>query len=161
MQTTMRTNLHRPVFLTLKEVMDIHEAMIQRYGSQRGVRDSALLESSITMPRSGIVGQYLHDGPFAMAAAYLFHFCRNRPFLAGNDRTAVITALVFLRINGFSIHAQPQEFRDLINAVVQHKADKHIVAWFFESHSRPSDEGPLVPPSSPLPSSAPQPDSPR
>jgi len=129
----------KPAFLTLKEVMDIHDEMARRYGGKRGIRDSALLESSLTMPRTGIVGQYLHNGLFEMAAAYLFHFSRNRPFYSANDRTAVTAALVFLRVNGYEVHGPARELHDLVNAVVQHKADKEIVAWFFRTHSKPVD----------------------
>lgn len=138
METTPSPAL-KPAFLTLKEVMDIHDEMVRRYGGKRGIRDSALLESSITMPRSGIVGQYLHNSLFEMAAAYLFHFSRNRPFFAANDRTAVTAALVFLRVNGYEVQGPAQELQDLVNAVVQHKADKEIIAWFFRTHASPAD----------------------
>lgn len=138
METTPSITL-KPAFLTLKEVMEIHDEMIRRYGGKRGIRDSALLESSITMPRSGIVGQYLHNSLFEMAAAYLFHFSRNRPFFAANDRTAVTAALVFLRVNGYEVQGPAQELRDLVNAVVQQKADKEIIAWFFRAHAKPID----------------------
>ncbi|MCC6265674.1 MAG: type II toxin-antitoxin system death-on-curing family toxin [Bryobacterales bacterium] len=127
----------KPAFFTLKEVMDIHEEMVRRYGGKRGIRDSALLESSLTMPRTGIVGQYLHNDLFEMAAAYLFHFSRNRPFYSANDRTAVTAALVFLRVNGYEAHGPARELHDLVNAVVQQKADKEIIAWFFRTHSKP------------------------
>ncbi len=137
----------KPVFLTLKEVMDIHEEMVRRYGGQRGIRDSALLESALTMPRTGIVGQYLHEDLYAMAAAYLFHFCRNRPFFAANDHTAVVAALVFLRLNGIGVAGNHRELADLVNAVIQQKADKEIVAWFLRSHSEALAEGPLPHPS--------------
>lgn len=137
----------KPVFLTLKEVMDIHEVMVRRYGGRRGIRDSALLESALTMPRTGIVGQYLHNGLYEMAAAYLFHFCRNRPFHSENDRTAVVAALVFLRLNGIGVSGGARELGDLVNAVVQQNAGKDIVAWFFESHAQPLEEGPLPHPS--------------
>lgn len=129
----------KPAFLTLKEVMDIHDEMVRLYGGKRGIRDSALLESSLTMPRTGIVGQYLHNSLFEMAAAYLFHFSRNRPFYTANDRTAVMAALVFLRVNGYETHAPAQELHDLVNAVVQQKADKEIISWFFQNHSTPTD----------------------
>ncbi|MDZ7638187.1 MAG: type II toxin-antitoxin system death-on-curing family toxin [Bryobacterales bacterium] len=130
----------KPVFLTLKEVMDIHDEMVRRYGGKRGIRDSALLESSLTMPRSGIVGQYLHNDLFEMAAAYLFHFSRNRPFFTANDRTAVATALVFLRMNRYEVQGNAREFHDMLNAVVQQKAGKEIVAWFFRTHGRLIEE---------------------
>lgn len=128
----------KPAFLTLKEVMDIHDEMVRLYGGKRGIRDSALLESSLTMPRTGIVGQYLHTSLFEMAAAYLFHFSRNRPFFSANDRTAVASALIFLRVNGYEVRCPARELHDLVNAVVQQKADKEIVAWFFQTHSRPT-----------------------
>jgi len=137
----------KPVFLTLKEVMDIHEEMVRRYGGQRGIRDSALLESCLTMPRSGIVGQYLHQDLYEMASAYLFHFCRNRPFHSANDRTAVVAALVFLRMNGIRITGNARELADLVNAVVEQKAGKDILSWFLRSHSEPLAEGPLPHPS--------------
>jgi death-on-curing protein len=78
-----------------------------------------------------------------MASAYLFHFSRNRPFYAANDRTAIAAALVFLRMNGQDLHADAREFHDLLNAVVQHKADKEIVAWFLRSHASASQESPF------------------
>lgn len=142
----MQETAQKPVFLTLKEVMDIHEDMVRRYGGRRGIRDSALLESALTMPRTGIVGQYLHADLYEMAAAYLFHFSRNRPFYAANDRTAVVSALVFLRMNGLSVAANHRELADLVNAVVQQKAGKEIVAWFFRSHAEELAEGPLAHP---------------
>lgn len=144
----MEDSTNRPVFLTLKEVMDIHEEMVRRYGGKRGIRDSALLESVLTMPRTGIVGQYLHEGVYEMASAYLFHFCRNRPFYSANDRTAMTAALVFLHLNGFGVSGGHRELADLVTAVVQQKADKKIVSWFLESHAHPLDEGPLGAPAS-------------
>lgn len=38
-----------------------------------------------------------------MAAAYLFHIFKNHAFMDGNKRTALLSALVFLDINGISI----------------------------------------------------------
>jgi death-on-curing protein len=35
-----------------------------------------------------------------MAAACLFHLPRNHPFADGNERTALMCALVFLGLNG-------------------------------------------------------------
>lgn len=35
-----------------------------------------------------------------LAVAYAFHICGNHPFVDGNKRTALASALVFLRLNG-------------------------------------------------------------
>ena len=37
-------------------------------------------------------GELLHDGLFAMAAAYLFHIVMNHPFVDGNKRTGLDAA---------------------------------------------------------------------
>lgn len=38
-----------------------------------------------------------------MAAAYAFHISKNHPFVDGNKRTALVSALVFPELNGISI----------------------------------------------------------
>ncbi len=35
-----------------------------------------------------------------MAAAYAFHVAQNQPFLDGNKRTGLLSAIVFLDLNG-------------------------------------------------------------
>lgn len=48
-------------------------------------------------------GNFLHNDVYEMAAAYAFHLCQNHPFLDGNKRTALASALVFLELNEISI----------------------------------------------------------
>src|SRR5438105_60286 len=90
-------------FLTLDEVLEIHSDQIDRYGGAHGIRDLNLLQSAIAMPQSGFGEQYLHESVFAMAAAYLFHITQNHPFVDGNKRTGLASALVFLELNNISI----------------------------------------------------------
>jgi death-on-curing protein len=90
-------------FLTLAEVIEIHTDQIQRYGGSDGVRDMSLLSSAVAMPYASFSGSFLHDDIYEMAAAYAFHICQNHPFVDGNKRTALASALVFLELNGISI----------------------------------------------------------
>lgn len=89
--------------MTLAEVLAIHSDQILHYGGTEGVRDMALLQSAVAQPEAGFGGQWLHADLYEMAAAYAFHLCGNHPFLDGNKRTALATALVFLEINGVSL----------------------------------------------------------
>lgn len=91
------------LFLTLAEVVEIHADQIQRYGGQDGVRDLALLESALAQPEASFAGEWLHNDIYEMAAAYAYHFCQNHPFIDGNKRTALASALVFLELNGISV----------------------------------------------------------
>ena len=76
----------QPLFLSLEEVLEIHQQQIENYGGGPGVRDISLLESAIAQPQATFSTEFLHDSMPAMAAAYLFHICRNHPFVDGNKR---------------------------------------------------------------------------
>jgi death-on-curing protein len=41
-----------PVFLSLDEVLEIHEQQIERYGGSSGLRDAAGLESAVATPQA-------------------------------------------------------------------------------------------------------------
>ena len=91
------------VFLTLDEVLAIHAQQIRDYGGMGGVRDLGGLQSAVAMPEQTFGGTYVHGDCWEMAAAYLFHLCKNHPFVDGNKRVALATALIFLDMNGFEI----------------------------------------------------------
>jgi death-on-curing protein len=88
-----------PAFLSLDEVLEIHEQQIERYGGSSGLRDAAGLESAVATPQATFGGEFLHTSIPAMAAAYLFHLCQNHPFIDGNKRVGANAAITFLRMN--------------------------------------------------------------
>jgi death on curing protein len=90
-------------FLTLAEVTEIHADQIEHYGGTAGTRDINLLSSAVAMPYASFSGDFLHRDIYEMAAAYAFHISQNHPFIDGNKRTALASALVFLDVNGISI----------------------------------------------------------
>ncbi len=91
------------VFLTLSEVAEIHVDQIERFGGDAGIRDMGLLSSAVAMPHATFQQVFLHSDIFEMAAAYAFHICQNHPFIDGNKRTALASALVFLALNGVEL----------------------------------------------------------
>jgi death-on-curing protein len=125
-----------PLFLTLEEVRAIHRDEIERHGGTLGVRDNGLLESAVAAPQSGFGGHYLHSDLYEMAAAYLFHLVQNHPFLDGNKRVGVATALMFLTMNGVETKMANQVLVDMVLAVAKGKMNKPAIAEFFRKHSR-------------------------
>jgi death on curing protein len=85
---------------TVSAVKAIHAEVLAAHGGAEGLRDAALLESAVAAPQATLSGEPLIKDPVEVAAAYLFHLCRNHPFLDGNKRTALATCLVFLSENG-------------------------------------------------------------
>ena len=56
-------------FLSLSEVLEIHQDQVVRYGGSLGVRDLELLKSALGMPAATFGGEYLHTDIYDMAAA--------------------------------------------------------------------------------------------
>ena len=117
-----------PEFLAIEDVLEIHAMLLVRYGGGDGLRDQGLLESALAQPQATFDGEFVHDGLFAMAAAYLFHIVSNHPFIDGNKRTGLLSALVFLDINGIAIERKSATLYDLTMAVAEGNADKDKVA---------------------------------
>jgi death-on-curing protein len=70
----------RVLFLTLGEVLSIHEEQILLFGGPSGLRDTGLLSSAMGNVAATFDGVFLHESVFEMAAAYLYGICRNHPF---------------------------------------------------------------------------------
>lgn len=124
-----------PVFLSLDEVLALHDDQIRRYGGTAGVRNLDLLSSALGTVSASFGGEYLHGSLFEMAAAYLFHITRNHPFLDGNKRTGLSAALTFLWINDVEIEAGEDELTELVLGVARGQVNKAEVAVFFQSHA--------------------------
>lgn len=123
-----------PEFLTLSEIVAIHQDQITRYGGSAGVRDFSLLQSAIAMPAATFGGQFLHTDLHEMAAAYLFHLVQNHPFIDGNKRVGAATAVVFLALNGLRLMASEENLAELVLSVARGEQRKSAVAEFFRSH---------------------------
>ncbi len=124
------------LFLTIDDVLDSYTFQIESYGGDPGVRDPGLLESALAQPQASFGGKYLHEFPFEMAAAYLYHLVMNHPFVDGNKRVGLEAALIFLEINDSPIEATDEELVDLVLGTTAGKFNKQDIATFFESHKK-------------------------
>jgi death-on-curing protein len=124
-----------PLFLTLEEVLEIHDDQIERYGGREGIRDIELLRSALAMPSAGAGGQYFHHDIFEMAAAYLFHIVKNHPFLDGNKRVGAAAALVFLEMNGVELKLSNSELVGIVMTVARGESAKSALAEFFRKRA--------------------------
>ena len=122
-------------FLGLQEVLAIHRDQVSRYGGTAGIRDLDLLKSARGMPGATFNGEFLHTDVYEMAAAYLFHLVRNHPFLGGNKRVGVVTALVFLALNGHDFHAPEDDLAETVLAVARGELGKPEVTVFLRRWS--------------------------
>jgi death-on-curing protein len=85
-------------WLTLEEILVIHERQLGRFGGAPGIRDQGMLESALSRPRNK--WEYERADIVELAAAYAFGIARNHPFVDGNKRIAFLAMAAFLRLNG-------------------------------------------------------------
>lgn len=96
-----------PVWVPLAAVLAIHDRQIARHGGAPGLRDRSLLEMGCA--RAMNLAAYTDAGLPEIAAAYAFGISKAQAFVDGNKRTAFVTALTFLRLNGYAFRPDPVE----------------------------------------------------
>lgn len=117
-------------FLSVDEVVEIHERLISRFGGPPGLRDRGLLESALFRPQTG----YYADLP-ETAAALFESLLMNHPFVDGNKRAAFFATDVFLRMNGWKLKVEPDAaHRFLIGLLDRAACDlAHLQPWIRSS----------------------------
>jgi len=121
-----------PLFLDVEDVIELHMTQLEIYGGAAGIRDRGLLESAVAQPQASFGGEFVHDGLYAMAAAYLFHIVSNHPFVDGNKRAGMLSAVVFLDVNGISISHPSDALYELTMGVAEGRIAKLAVAAELE-----------------------------
>ena len=114
----------RIVYLSIEDVLRLHERAIGRYGGMAGVHDRGALESSVAQPQTCVYGQERHSTLSEKAAAYCFFITRNHPFFDGNKRTGLLAALYFLTKNGVAaLSLDREKVYEVVLAVASGEAE--------------------------------------
>jgi death-on-curing protein len=117
-------------YLSVDEVLAIHERLIERFGGSAGVRDPGLLESALFRPQTGYYADLAE-----MAAALFESLLMNHPFVDGNKRVAFFATDVFLRLNGWWLKVDGRRaHRFLVGLLERNEADyEHLLPWIRRS----------------------------
>jgi death-on-curing protein len=125
-----------PKFLSAEQVVRMQARQVRQFGGEAGVRDRGLLESAVAMPRQTFAAVYLHETLGAMAAAYLYHICKNHPFVDGNKRAALAAAESFLRVNGLRLQIDTAALTAFVLGVADGTLSKEQTTAFIRTHLR-------------------------
>jgi death-on-curing protein len=118
--------MSEPVFLSLQEILFLHERSIARYGGTLGIRDQSGLEAAINHPLN--VWFYTRGDLFDIASAYMFHIAEAQAFLDGNKRTAVAAGLNFLAANQVEVNFDPGLLYDAMIKIATRRMSKNELA---------------------------------
>ena len=125
-----------PLFLSVEQLIAIHRECVLLHGGAIEIRDYGLLDSAAAMPQASFGGNLLHEGLPAMAAAYLFHLCKNHPFVDGNNRVAIAAAEIFVELNDLVLVATDTELEKLTLGVADSSISKAEATEFFRQRVR-------------------------
>lgn len=121
-------------YLTVENVIHLHDMCISREGGKAGIKELGYLESAVMQPKQSAFDQELHPTIEAKAAAYMFHLSQNHPFPDGNKRTALVATQTFLDINGKDLNLTNERAVQLVTQVAAGEISKEQLAKELEKH---------------------------
>jgi len=122
--------------LTLEQLLQLHVLVISTTGGSDGLRDLGRLQAAIATQTQNVFGEELYRSLEEKAAALLRGIVADHPFVDGNKRTAMLTALTFLEINGAAFNAVQGELEDFAVKVATEHLDIPTIAMWLKSHSK-------------------------
>jgi len=125
-------------YLSLGEVLRLHELIIAQTGGSDGLRDLGLLESALGQPRQSFGGEDLYPTLIGKAAALGFSLINNHPFIDGNKRVGHAAVEALLMLNGFELSAGIDDAEAEILAVAAGERTREQFQVWIEAHVVPS-----------------------
>ncbi|HEV2651305.1 MAG TPA: type II toxin-antitoxin system death-on-curing family toxin [Rhizomicrobium sp.] len=100
--------MSEPVWVRRDVLELLHSESIATHGGADGMRDEGLFESALSRPQNLFAYEGTTDVA-RLAASYAFGLAKNHAFVDGNKRVAFIAAVLFLRLNGHRLTADPAQ----------------------------------------------------
>jgi death-on-curing protein len=122
-------------YLTLPEVLILHDRIITTTGGSSGIRDLSALESALAQPQATFDGDELYPDLVAKAATLGYLIVANHPFIDGNKRVGHAAMEVFLVLNGREIEANVDDQERLILAVASGQLDRLGLEQWLLKHT--------------------------
>ena len=126
------------LYLSVDQLLALHEAQVEHYGGDAGVRDRGGVEASAARPAMTFGGEDLYPDVPAKAAALLHAIVTRHPFVDGNKRTGLHAALLFIAINGWNHTLAPDEVERVTQTVARGEMDiEPLTIWLRQRVTPP------------------------
>jgi death-on-curing protein len=120
--------MSEPVWLSLDLVTAIHERLLREFGGAGGIREAGLLKSALDRPRNRWA--YEAAAVEELAASYAFGIAKNHPFVDGNKRTAFLSLVTFLGLNGIEFDVPEEEAAVVVFALAAGEmSEEGLARW--------------------------------
>jgi death-on-curing protein len=127
------------VYLSIDQVLALHEDLVDAFGGIAALRDRRSLESALARPAMTFGGDDLYQDLADKAAALMHSLVLNHPFVDGNKRVGAAAAEFFLERNGHKLEASDDDFEAMTLAVAEGKVPVEALAIWFRQRLRSVD----------------------
>ena len=121
-------------YLTVAEVLETYQRVMQQTGGLVGIRDLGALESAIAQPYMTFDGNELYPSLAEKAAGLGFSLIQNHPFADGNKRTGHAAMESFLALNNYEINASTDEQVEVILSLASGKLSRDEFTEWLSNH---------------------------
>lgn len=111
-----------------------HRESLVRFGGADGLRDEGLLLSALARPEN-ILAYEPDADVFRLAAVYCAGIVKNHPFIDGNKRTGILSAVVFLGLNGVETNFDEAMIVTMVYGLAASEVKEDVFASWLRSSS--------------------------
>jgi death-on-curing protein len=126
--------VREPLWIDERDALTLHGRLLALHGGASGLRDDALLKSTLARPQQHFAYASAAD-IIHLAAIYTAGIVRNHPFIDGNKRTGFVVGILFLAINGYEFTASEQAAANAVLALASGGIDEHGYAAFLRANA--------------------------
>ncbi len=124
------------IFLTVKEIVLLHDRVVNETGGSLGIREPGLLSAIAEKPQASFGGKELYPTVFDKSAAIFEALCNYHVFIDGNKRTAITILEYFLYRNGLVLDADKDQKEKFTLNTAANNPDLADVARWIKKHSK-------------------------
>jgi len=126
------------IFLTKEEFIGLNRLVLVRAHSKSfGIQYPQGLDIIVEQPQQVVFGKELYPNIWIKAAFIVQKITKKHIFVDGNKRTALLSGLTFLKVNGHLLHFSSDEGENLILSVTNSQDNEEIMltlAEWLKSH---------------------------
>lgn len=129
--------MNRIDYLGIKEIMQIHEDVIEDTGGAKGIREMSGIESAISSPQAVYFGKDMYPTIAEKAATLCFELVSQHPFMDGNKRVGHAAMVHFLFMNGYFLDENDLEQEVTMLNLASGKIEKPDFAVWVSQRIKP------------------------
>ncbi|KKQ78603.1 hypothetical protein A3B42_00290 [Candidatus Daviesbacteria bacterium RIFCSPLOWO2_01_FULL_38_10] len=123
------------LYLSEAEVIAVNEKMVAQFGGLHGVKDLYLLQLAVGRPQMSVGFRDAYKTIFDKAAAIFHSIINNHPFLDGNKRTSLFSAVLFLEYNNRRVEFKRKEAVKFTRRAHNDKYSVAQISQWLKEHS--------------------------